>query len=135
VDEGAVYSQLTEITVGSASIDGVTITFSGVGFPTSDFIAIATINGIEAYLTTIEDETTVIASWDHTGIPASAALKPSIEFIRSDMAFSMFAVITQDVQLMKELTVTSTSDNFGCSFAGGCTYAIAGDGVYATLLD
>jgi hypothetical protein len=33
----------------------------------------------------------------------------------------------------KVLNVTSTTSSLSCSFAGGCTYAIESDGLFATL--
>lgn len=48
VASGAIFSQLTTITVDSILIDGLTMTLTGTGFPTSGHIAYASINGLEA---------------------------------------------------------------------------------------
>lgn len=47
----------------------------------------------------------------------------------------MYATFDDSVTFEKTLSVTATTTDLECSFAGGCTYSVEAEGLYATLLD
>jgi hypothetical protein len=44
-----------------------------------------------------------------------------------------YAKVASSATVSKTLSVTATSQNLQCSYAGGCSYAIESEGLYATL--
>lgn len=130
----AIYSQTESITVTAADLSSNTITFTGTGFPISDYTAFATFAGLTATSVTIVSAVSVIASWDVTGVPGVTEA-PVLYFEYTDGTYSHYASIDSSVSISKTLDVSATTDSLVCSFAGGCTYAIASDGLYASLLN
>lgn len=76
----------------------------------------------------------VIGIWDTTGIGAASDEAPELYFVHED-GYTLYASIDSAVELSKTLEVTESTTDLECSFAGGCTYAIGGEGLYATLLN
>ena len=132
MEADVVFTQGFDISVGGAELSGNQITFNGLGFPTSDYTARAVFNGLEASTVDIVSSVQVVATWDTTGLPAATDI-PVLQFVSTIGDFSMFAI--NAVELTKELELVSTSSDLSCSFAGGCTYAVESQGLYATLLD
>lgn len=75
-----------------------------------------------------------MASWDETGI-AGVTEAPELYFEYTDGTYTLYASVASYVEISKTLTVSATTDSLECSFAGGCTYAIASEGLYASLLN
>lgn len=130
VDAAVVYTQASNIVVFTSELTGNQITFAGLNFPL-DSTAVATVSGIAADSVLVVDVETVVATWASTGVPAVVDATPTLEFVYGD--YSMFAIMQGSVT--KDLQIVSTSEALSCSFAGGCTYAIEAEGLFATLLD
>jgi hypothetical protein len=82
---------------------------------------------------TITDANNAVASWDNTGL-AGITATPSLFFQSNDnLLTGQFAKVVSSATVSLTLSVTATSQNLQCSFAGGCTYAIESDGLFATL--
>jgi hypothetical protein len=82
---------------------------------------------------TITDANNAVASWDDTGLAGITAI-PSLFFQSNDnLLTGQFAKVASSATVSKTLSITATSQNLQCSFAGGCTYAIESDGLFATL--
>lgn len=130
----AIYSQTETMTVTSATLSGYTIEVEGSGFPTADYVAYATFAGVEASIVSCSSSTMCTAVWSDYGIGPVTAGAPTIWFEHND-GYSHYATISSSIELSKALEVTTTSEGLTCSFAGGCTYAIASEGLYAALID
>lgn len=121
---------VTDVTVSSN-----TITFTGTGFSQadSDHTASAEIHGIQADQVVVNSDTEIIAAWTSTGIPQSADA-PKLIFTHND-GYAFTATLDEAVIYEFTQDVTGSTSGLECSFAGGCTYSIESDGLYATLLD
>lgn len=130
----AIYSQSETISVSSATLNVYTIEFSGSNFPTSDHTAYASFAAVEATIVSCVSSSVCIAMWSEHGIGAVTDGTPSLWFEHTD-GYSHYAAVDSSVTLSKTLEVTDTTDGLTCSFAGGCTYAIASEGLFAALID
>jgi hypothetical protein len=129
VASDCIYSQNETITVSAVATSGNTVTFIGTGF-LSAYTASASIGGISADSVTVTNETSATASWTTTGIPGIDAT-PVLQFTHSTGNYSHYATVS--ATFSKTHNVTATTSSLSCSFAGGCTYAIESEGLYATL--
>jgi len=132
VASDAAYSQSETITVSSFTTSGSSITFTGSGF-LSDHTATASVGGIQADTVTVNSATEAVASWTTTGIPASTQM-PILQFTHAD-GYGHFAKFADSLTFEKVQTIVSSTSGLECSYAGGCTYTIESEGLYATLLD
>jgi hypothetical protein len=127
-----IFSQVETISVSSVSVSGSSITFTGSGF-LADHTATAKVGGVSADTVTVNSANEVVAQWSTTGIPASTKM-PELHFVHTD-GYGYYAKFADDLTFEKVQTVVSSTSALECSFAGGCTYTIESEGLYATLLD
>ena len=120
------------------------MTLTGSGFyADGDYEAIVLYMGAESTSATIDDETTVTATFDN-GIPlASAVSAPSLRFIpASTDRRRLVALADADIQLVASstveidntLAVSDSTSGLSCSFQGGCSYTVTADGLTASIL-
>lgn len=132
VASDAVYAQSESIVVTGVALSGTTVTFTGTGFLT-DHTGTATLAGIEADAVSVNSATEAVASFSTYGVPASTDV-PTLHFTHS-LGYALYASVDSSVSFEKVQDVTASTAGLECSFAGGCTYAIEADGLYATLQD
>jgi len=104
---------------------------TGTNFFTSGYDASLKVAGAEASTVTITSDTEISASWDH-GIPAlvdPAALNLTFHATDSGLVHGASSAVT----LENPISVTDSSSDLSCSFAGGCSYQITANGL-TTLL-
>ncbi len=105
----------------------------GSGFPTTGYIPYASFGGVNATTVTITDANNVVGNWDNTGL-AGITASPTLFFQSSDnLLTGQYAKVASSATISKTLSITATTQNLQCSFAGGCSYAIESDGLFATL--
>lgn len=129
----ASYQQTEMITITDISTSGNVITFTGTSFPTSDYTGSAQLNGVSADTVVINSATEAVAAWTTTGVP-TATTAPTLTFTHTD-GYALDATVDSAVVFNVTQDVTSSTASLECSFAGGCTYSIESDGLYATLLN
>ena len=59
---------------------------------------------------------------------------PTLHFTHAD-GYAFYAKFGASLSFKKVQEIVSSTSGLECSFAGGCTYAIESDGLYATLQD
>ena len=129
----------------SATINSSTeLAFVGTDFPTEGYTAVAIILGVESSSATINDATSITATFDH-GIPIlSTEAAPSLRFVPSDARIRrrLVALTDSDEQLIafqtdilitNALSVTDSTSGLSCSFQGGCSYSVTANGLFSTL--
>lgn len=144
------YEQLNDVspTVTSVTLNSSTeIAFVGTNFPTSDYDAVVIILGVESSSATINDDTSITATFDH-GIPVSSTTAvPSLRFLPTSTTSSrrrrLIALTDSDEQLIafqateisitNALSVTDSTSGLSCSFQGGCSYTVTANGLFSTL--
>ena len=112
----------------SATINSSTeLAFVGTNFPTQGYTAVAIILGVESSSATINDDTSITATFDH-GIPISSTeAAPSLRFVPSDERIRrrLVALTDSDEQLIafqtdilitNALSVTDSTSGLSCSF-------------------
>jgi hypothetical protein len=129
----AVYEQSQMMIIDDIVVGSNTVTFTGSGFLQADLSASAVVNGIQADQVSVISDTEVVAAWTSTGIPAST-IAPVLEFHHND-GYSFTAALNEVVVFAFTQEVTASTQGLECSFAGGCTYSIESEGLYASLLN
>jgi hypothetical protein len=115
--------------VASIAKTDTTIVFTGTNFFTAGFDGNASLAGIYADTVVIDSATQVTATWAK-GVPALSSPKvPVLSFKdqTADSSLEHFSVITANV--VKDLSVSSSSQSLECSFAGGCSFKVAAAGL------
>ena len=124
--------------------DSATITFTGNNFLMTGYDAKASFNSLWADEVTVIDATSAIAKWNK-GVPVvSSETVPQLKFVKtsgrrilaegqSDSPLAHFA--SNSATLTNPLSITQSSSELECSFAGGCAYEITAKGLSTLLKD
>jgi hypothetical protein len=113
--------------VTAVSLDSAPdITFTGVNFPSGSYIAQAMLDGIPADGAVINGQS-VTATWLR-GVPiVETATAPALRFVDTLTNSMYYARIAGTIT--NPLNVVSSSSGLECSFAGGCMFEVAAQGL------
>jgi hypothetical protein len=106
------------MSVSLVEYDGNTLTFTGTGFPTSGYTSLSSFAGVNATTVTVVNETLITAEFTDIGLAATTAI-PELYFQSETDTFN-YNWAYNIIEITKPLTVTSSSSELSCSFAGGC---------------
>jgi hypothetical protein len=115
------------------ALAGSTMTVTGTNFPTSDYDAVCVFQGVEQ-TGTINSDTEVECDWSTIGVPLSESeVAPLVVFRSTSNPDTDQLTAVNDSVTLSNPASTPTSTATSCSFAGGCSYTISGDGFYASM--
>ena len=138
-------AEATSPTISGASItSSSTIEVTGSAFPTADYDVVVIFMGVESSSAVINDDTSLVATFDN-GIPLTAqSAAPSVRFIPSDGRRRLISLVDAGLQIIASITgitinndlaLTDSTSGLTCSYQGGCPYTVTGAGLTASLLD
>ena len=118
----------------AASVSGNTISFVGIGFPTSGYSASGTFKSTQGQ-GVVHDSTSADVTFPG-GIPIAATSSvPTLVFTSTADGTQLLAYSDATaVALTNPLSVRGSTASLACSFAGGCQYAVQASGLTASLL-
>ena len=106
--------------------------FTGTNFFTSNYVAQASLNGINADTVSIDSATKVTATWT-LGVPViSGSQIPSLWFNGSATSSGVHWASNTN-SLTNALTVAALDSSVTCSFNGGCTVSLAQAGLSSAV--
>jgi hypothetical protein len=121
------------ITTLTASADKKELSFDGTNLPTTGYFGKSDFGGISSSpLTNATANTNVKAKWEFGLAYSNNAEYPVVRFEEAATGHVYFAVVKKSLSQNKQ--VSGSSNGMGCSFAGGCLFNIAGQGVTSKLL-
>lgn len=136
VNSSCVFSQLTASSpaLSDVTLAGSSMTFTGSNFPTSDYDVVCIYQGVEQ-AGTISSDTEIVCDWTTLGVPLSETdASPSVVFrSTANPDTDQLTAVNDSVVLSNPPASAPTSTATTCSFAGGCSYTISGDGFYASM--
>lgn len=135
VNSSCVFTQMTDSSPSftDVTIDGSSMTVTGTNFPTSDYDAVCVFQGVEQ-TGTINSDIEVVCDWTSLGVPlAETEVAPSVVFRSTSNPDTDQLTAVNDSVTLSNPASTPTSTATSCSFAGGCSYTITGDGFYASM--